>query len=802
VVGSWAIVVGIDEYGDQQPALRSAVRDALEFRSWLVDPTDPKKLSEDKVTLLLGRRRTAGEPADGGPAASDAVEGELPATRDNLFRAINALMTKSEGRGESLWFYFSGHGLTAEWANREESALVFPGSDPSRPFQTIAVRSLAEFFETTQFKDQFFFIDACRNRIDPIGDEIGPWQIPRRRDPGQDPVQQFILYATSPGTTTTDAIWPQQPSRFSGPLLSGLAGEGAAKAWSWERRRYEIRWDRLAGYVKATMENRLGDQGSFAVPQDVGTRGVEGRDRDPLMAVRESATVEPVKLTLDLTSEPRNPVAVTVADALGVAVARATDISRLHVFPLLPRTYVATTVDRDGHIRRLLAPIELYGDLPEPEISWQADDEALSGDPYAPGEITIASPDPLAIAEIRDETRPVGVATHEEPCSAPPGFYRVSLVAPERDTYSESKTVPLRGGETRPAELAEPPVDPRVKALAQTLGGSSANGYVTPSAGAAPVAWAQPSTVVATAFGAAIHGDDKALGGLGLDKPPAAEEGESAVAFLAVLGNADEKALQRLCVRIWRAGDDVSDDDLCQLRPTKAGVASLVKHVDVPEPHWLSLETTDAEPTVVALPLINRCVATVVAQVDADRIRLYQLHPPAQEVEASTPDALRRREHLQRQLLGGRFDGAERIVADVRNQAQSDPFGACLAGYVMLRLGMREGLGDLASDIIDAARLSDGYILRGEFEAHRQNDEGMRQAFTDAVNAGVPAFGEGLTRLIEGLRASSFVHPRGALVRHIFQRHVRGVMWSAFTPRRPLTPGRLVITGADLGFEG
>ena len=64
---------------------------------------------------------------------------------------------------------------------------------------------------------------------------------------------------------------------------------------------------------------------------------------------------------------------------------------------------------------------------------------------------------------------------------------------------------------------------------------------------------------------------------------------------------------------------------------------------------------------------------------------------------------LRRREHLQRQLLGGRLDGAERIVADVAEQAQSDPFGGCLAGYVMLRLGMREGLGELASDIVDAA---------------------------------------------------------------------------------------------------
>ena len=714
-------------------------------------------------------------------------------------------MTKSEGRGEPLWFYFSGHGVTAEWANREESALVFPGVDPSRPVQTLAVRSLAEFFETTQFKDQFFFIDACRNRVDPIGDRDRSVADPAPARPGPGS-RSSSSSSTRPrlGRRQRTRSGRSNRARSRSVLLAGLAGEGAAKAWSWERRRYEIRWERLAGYVKATMERAAGRSGtSFAVPQDVGTRGVEGRDRDPLLAVRESATVEPVKLTLDLSSEPPNPVAVTVADALGVAVAKATDISRLHVFPLLPRTYVATTVDRDGHIRRLLAPIELYGDLPEPEISWQADDEALSGDPYAPGKITIESPDPLAIAEIRDETRPVGVATprgallRRHPASTASASSR-----PSATRTSESKTVPLRGGETRLAELAEPPVDPRAKALAEALGGSSANGYVTPSAGAAPVAWAQPSTVVATAFGSAIHGDDKALAGLGLDKPPATEEGGSAVAFLAVLGNADENALQNLRVRIWRAGDEVSDGDLCQLRPTEAGVASLVKHVDVPEPHWLSLETTDAEPTVVALPLINRCVATVVAQVDSDRIRLYQFHPPAQAVEASTPDALRRREHLQRQLLGGRLDGAERIVADVRNQAQSDPFGACLAGYVMLRLGMREGLGELASDIVDAARLSDGYILRGEFEAHRQNDEGMRQAFTDAVNAGVPAFGEGLTRLIEGLRASSFVHPRGALVRHIFQRHVRGVMWSAFTPRRPLTPGRLVITGADVGFEG
>ena len=122
---------------------------------------------------------------------------------------------------------------------------------------------------------------------------------------------------------------------------------------------------------------------------------------------------------------------------------------------------------------------------------------------------------------------------------------------------------------------------------------------------------------------------------------------------------------------------------------------------------------------------------------------------------------------------------------------------------MLLRLGLREGLGELASAIVEAAPLlSDGYVLRGEYEAYLPNEDARNQAFADAVSAGVPAFGEGLTRLVEGLRVSGFVHPRGALVRYIFQQHARGSMWSAFTPRRDFEAGRLVITGADIGYEG
>ena len=143
------------------------------------------------------------------------------------------------------------------------------------------------------------------------------------------------------------------------------------------------------------------------------------------------------------------------------------------------------------------------------------------------------------------------------------------------------------------------------------------------------------------------------------------------------------------------------------------------------------------------------------------------------------------------------------MAASAARRPSSSSFGACLAGYVLLRLGLREPLGALASDIVEAApQLSDAYILRGEYEAYVQNEDARDQAFADAVSVGVPVFAEGLTRLVEGLRASRFFHPRGALVRYIFQRHTRGSMWSAFVPRREFKAGRLVITGADIGYEG
>ena len=217
--------------------------------------------------------------------------------------------------------------------------------------------------------------------------------------------------------------------------------------------------------------------------------------------------------------------------------------------------------------------------------------------------------------------------------------------------------------------------------------------------------------------------------------------------------------------------------------------------------HWLSIEPGDDAPMVFALTLLRGMPSLVVAHLEQERTRIFQF------LLTGKVDVLRIAEQAQRLVLNGRLAAIEPVARLLAARASDDPLAACLAGYSLLRLGHAADAGKVADAVIAVApTISDGYVLRGEAAAAAGNDARSRQAFTDAIATGVPLFGEGLTRVVEGLRAWDFGHPRAAVVRHLFQRHLRGTMWSVFVPRpregvRRLEPGRLLITGADTGFE-
>src|SRR4051794_16123683 len=430
------------------------------MREWLVDPGGGDVPSEN-VALVL-------EPGPDSPAIDPALNA-LAGTKSNIILAISNLIDLSGGAGDRLFFYFAGHGLTARVANRDESALLATDFNAVNTDNSIALRSLWEFFETTQFSDQFVFVDACRDvpEWDREEFEIGRWTLPRSRDPGAPPVQQFILYATSPKLKAAEDRGEQgnEHGAFTGALLEGLRGSGAAKAWSWDREVYEVRWERLADYVKSRVEQEAHAVGDTVagklvqIPQDTGSRGVAGRDRDAMLASFGAETFPDEKLEVLLDPDTAYPVAeVRVLNGVGDLVQQVTGVTGDSVvFSLRPGTYALRAAAPDIGAGRVAAPIELYAPLAEPPtIALRPTEEPAPAAPAEeaaapaatqPGRIPVEAPDPLSIVELRDETgNVVEVARARPQLELPLGFYRIGHVGPE--TTVDGGTVALAADET------------------------------------------------------------------------------------------------------------------------------------------------------------------------------------------------------------------------------------------------------------------------------------------------------------------------------------------------------------------
>src|SRR5262245_2983578 len=818
-VENWALVVGIDKYWSDEAALHGAVRDALHMREWLLDGTGGGVPAEHLVLVLA--------PRDDDRPDLSFVE----ATKDKIMIAVNDLLSMSGGKGERLYFFYAGHGLTARVDNRDENALVASDFNAVNTDNSIALRSLWEFFETTQFRDQFFFVDACRNiPWENREFEIGRGTRTRARDPRLDPVQQFILYATSPGLTAAESgEFGDEHGAFTGALLDGLAGADFAKAWSWDRSCYEVRWERLADYVKQKLESEKhpanGSSGKplIQVPQDAGCRGVVGRDRDPVVAAFPGERFDKVVLEVELEPDDVYEIGrVRVLDGIGDTIEdiEAKTGGRPVRFELDPKTYALRAIAEGYEEGRSKAPVDLYANGKE-KISLTSHNGSPPGDAVAPappsapaeqepfgvdalpppgakpqpGHVVAEAPDRLAFVEVRDNTGAVAAeALHRLDQDLDPGFYQLRIVTP--GAVGDPLPIALAPGEREaPKSLDSPPVPKDVRPLAKASGAKIHRNGVVSFNGEKLVA-PRRTTMLALAAAAAHQGEAEGAC-LGLDVSQQRRGGKVPRYVVVLL---DGPHVESATVRVWPGGDTVPRQTHTPRRVAK-GVTSLVVPVADDGGHWLSIEPGDDAPMVFALTLLHGSPLLVVAHLEQERTKIFQF------LLTGRLDLLRTAEQAQRLVLAGRLAAIEPVARQLAESAADDPLAACLAGYSLLRLGYAEDAGKVADAVIAVApTIADAYVLRGEAAAAAGNEARSRQAFTDAIGAGVPLFGEGLTRLVEGLRASHFLHPRGAIVRHIFQQHLRGTMWSVFVPRarageRRLEPGRLLITGADTGFE-
>jgi len=203
-VANWALVIGVDQYWTPAACLRGAVRDALEMRAWLLS-AEGGNVPADNLFLLLS------------PAADSAKVDISPvpsATRDNIVLILDDLLQASGGQGERFFFYFAGHGATARIDFSNQDSIVPTDFTPRLTAKAIPLRSIFEHLQASQFGEQFFFVDACRNipwEKEEREFRVGPLDVPRRPEPPVPP--QFIMYATAP---LLRALYPGPPGRAAG----------------------------------------------------------------------------------------------------------------------------------------------------------------------------------------------------------------------------------------------------------------------------------------------------------------------------------------------------------------------------------------------------------------------------------------------------------------------------------------------------------------------------------------------------------------------------------------------------------
>ena len=89
----WAVIVGINNYGDTIKPLKHSISDAESFRDTLQD-IRVAGVPPDHVRLLT----------------SDASDPSLRPTRDNITRALREIGPRASGAQDQFWFYFAGHG--------------------------------------------------------------------------------------------------------------------------------------------------------------------------------------------------------------------------------------------------------------------------------------------------------------------------------------------------------------------------------------------------------------------------------------------------------------------------------------------------------------------------------------------------------------------------------------------------------------------------------------------------------------------------------------------------------------------
>lgn len=748
---NWAIVVGINEYWSLDAGLRRAIDDAVEMTRWL---THPKGGNVPPGNLFLLTHPRLGADVQ----LSDSIR-KSGANRDDLIRAIFDLIEQSRGKGERLFFYFSGHGLTSHQEISPKEALIMADFTPRFTDKSFTLNSLWEYFRAAQFPEQFFFIDACRNSLDwNFKYDLGKFPRGEESQIVQSKPSQFLLYATSPELKAKEL---SEGAAFTQILLDGLKkGAGTAKFFNSVAREYQVPVHLLIRYVR----NEIRKKKIVVAEPEPGkpiyqepTISIPNSDGEfPVLARFEKVPDE----VLEIYVEPGDcwaQATITVSNEIGESVAQITPITEAplkKIKKLPPMTYTIR-----AQAPPQFAPEQPYWsfDLYEPTRSDVKlrpvdstsqfkdfeflDDNLAIRKNLAPrkktAQLTVESHDSLAPLEISDNNgilQATGNGRLVLP-SLKPGIYRASLITPEG--RNSVRIVELKAGDEQTVMLDAPPPPETAlfdEIVEKTNFNIRENNTVTVSEYVGEMATAQLTTMMTLAASVVrdkVGWADKTreLGLKPFSKvyPQQTTGGFRVTSGLRVVfadeSSSDEKIddyISQIKLSFWQQ-DQTANKKALRLKPLPAfnRIAQFTREAQ-PSAYFLSVTLPERRPAIFSVSVLpNRITLFIIHQrPDASLSVLgFSSSFEIREDSSNTSKNLRRLELLQRFYQAGNIgEHAYRDADELLHAKWLDPFAGCLGGYTMLSLNKPTELEVASKNMVKHyGNLSDSHILKAEY---------------------------------------------------------------------------------------
>ena len=796
----WAILIGISRY-DIGNNLSAAVRDAMGMRKWLTD-TNGANLPKKNIAMALSPMEKSEVTG-----LSSLQDNEVPASLEDTYykadsngiiKAIKTLAQICNGRGNRLYFFYSGHGLNSPQDFRYVDALIASNTTADFPDMAISLDDVRNYLRILAFKEQFFFIDACRDNPFKFDIRIRTWPTPRLS--GQSNMPQFVFHGTSPGEKSYDAggASTNNFSVFTDALLKGLSGSGNAKRWDVEEKQYLVRSDSLLTFVFDQVSEQMKKAGRLQEPK--------------LQLVEFSPTVNDILAKFSAGAFDKEELVVELLPA-GIAAEAGVivrDIEGLDEkvepitnppakFRLAPKQYGVLSRAK-GYIPAT-ETVELYGSIHLKLELVPGTSKGTTSKGFGKATLVVKALDGLALLEIANSGgRVLKSGFGRILANLDRGFYRIRLRTPENRV--NEKLIELNAGEQLEIEIdGPPPLNSRLVDEVTNHAGFHLlhNNALDISDGVVdPLMPARITTILTLAGRVDAYSETEfkaaSLRSLGVNS---FRNVSGAKCGFQVLFATEKGAKQdareffsALRMRFWLQDSPIpSETKTLVPHPQIDGLGELA-FASGPGAYWFSVELPDTPHSIFSTSLIDDRITMLVIHQDLEgKFSLFQHQPSLAHPESplSKPANLRRLELMQQYYVNGRLDYASQIGgqehSDLLFGKLEEPLAGCLASYLQLGRGRPEVLDMAVIDMVNSFDvLSDGHILMGYRERRNENDDKARTAFRLALDTGAPVFSDGLAILLDGIEHYKIEHPRTSRMHEIYNKRYRGSIWTSWMP--------------------